>query len=578
MKNETNGPDDRGLAGEWRYAILVLLLLVLGGASSFIMVEVFAGHPLLADAGPVVRQMTLAFVALTTGFLFLGGAFGIWAMRTTTAMEGMRRIGAFIDDLDFLRDGMVVVDTRRRIVGMNEAARALASGNANREETLRGYFPDLTAEDEDLLLHPSHPPELERVARRGHSLYSLRFRSQPAPDMHLVMVSDITASKTRQMRDLQVAHFHLMGRIARGVAHDFNNVLCSIAAHAGLLERDRSGAMDGGDGRDSQGEKSPVEVILEQAERGSSLARQLIQFSELDAAGRPTDRLPTHVANAAELLEVVVSPLWTIETHVQGIFPAVPIDGNHVEQILLNLGLHAVEDVETPGTLRIELRPSEWQREGAREATIDIVANPPGAEGEGLDGAKEVETEDAGVMESVIRSVVERAGGELDIFAYHDGHHAYRLRLPGLMAARDRVTAMTDVPEESGRRVQHWRVMLARPRDRERSDLEQRFKALGMQVEFVTDLVLVLGRMETEFPFEVVVIDRRLLGEAAEALLRAMLKLKPAVGLVVLCAAPDAEPEELKREVAFETLDASAVAVVEALVRARDLAQRRCNV
>jgi hypothetical protein len=274
-------------------------------------------------------------------------------------------------------------------------------------------------------------------------------------------------------------------------------------------------------------------------------------------------------------LQVVLSPLWEVQPVAEGTFPAVPLDGNQIEQMIVNLGLHAAEELDTPGQVRIELRPGSWGRDGAQEALIEISAHPPGVSPQPLAEAKTVEIEDAGVIESVVRSVVEGVGGAVHILAFHDGHHAYQMVIPALMTARNRTTAQTGVSAELCERMVGWHVMLARPREVDASGLEQRLLALGLNVEFATDLVVVLGRMETDFPFEAIVVDRRLLGDSAEALIKAMVKLKPDVGLVVLCSAPELEPAELTKDVVFVQLAATPDTVLQAVSKSVGLAAAR---
>jgi signal transduction histidine kinase len=557
-------------SNEWPYAWLVLALLLLAGLASKLVMDSFQSHPSLAGAEHLVGQITLSFIALTTGLLFLAGALGIWAIRTSMAVEGAQRVGRFVDEMESLQDGIVVAEPEKgELLGMNFAARALISPQAANPHSLRDYFPCLTREDVAALLDLSESREVERVSRCGHALYSLRFRSQPSADMTLILISDTTSARTRQMHERQLSHFQLIGRLSRAVAHDFNNLLCSISAHASLLDQQKSSAED---------RAEAVATILSQSERGSTLARQLISLSEIDTTGRPAEDLPGHVRNASELLRVTLSPLWSIRVDAKGAFPPIPMDGNQVEQILMNLGLLATEEWLTPGELRMRLRPSEWGREGAREVMIEVVAGPPGIQSLSLDDARRVDIEDAGVIESVVRSVVEGVAGRLHILSDHDGHHAYRLVIPGLLASQQRRTAQTGLPRELLEQLRNHRVLLARPRDGATVDIEARLASLEVAVEFATDLVVVLGRMEAQFPFHAVIVDRRLLGDSAEALLSAMLKLKPQVAFVVLCAAPDMEPEDLKEQIAFESLQAAPDTILKALSRAARLAAARAGI
>lgn len=555
--------------GEWRYAGLVMVLLVLAGVAGMLVVAEFGNRPAMMNAGPILEDMMLAVLALTTGLMFLAGGFGIWAIRTTSMVEGTQRVARFIEDMDYLPDGIILLDRRGRIQGMNRVAKVLAAvGSQAVRPALRDVFPCLTERDETGLLDAEAGYDVERVARRGHELYSLRFASQPSADLSIVQVRDVTAARTRQMKDRQVAHFQLIGRIARGVAHDFNNVLCSIAAHASLLDRPDSLTAD---------DRESVASILQQSERGSDLADRLLRLTDMEGNGRPAQQLGHHLENAAELLRFVLPPLWTVDLDVIGSFPAVPLDGNQVEQILVNLGLEASQPIETPGRIELSLSPGAWGRNEPVQAIIDVAAHPPASDPEVVHSHRVVEVEDAGVIESVVRSVLEGVDGSMEIRAHHDGRHAYHLCIPTLSAARSRRTAEAGLRADLARRVQGWQVLLARPREAGQGALEQRLTALGIQLESATDLVVVLGRMETSFPFQAMILERRLLGDTAEALIAAMVKLQPATGLVVLCDEPEDEPDDLQRTVVFVAGTAGEDAVIRALIKAVDNARSRLD-
>ena len=555
--------------GEWRYAALVLVLLVLGGLAAKYVISLLVGHLSIATDDTSISRLTFATIALISGFLFLVGAFGIWAIQSTVANEGRKRIGRLVDDMDYLTDGMIVVDHVGGVSGMNSAARAFAVHPDTEEIRLDDLFPCLTFEDVESLLLPNRSMEVERVLRSGQALYSLRFRSQPSTDMNVIVVSDVTAMKSRQLRDMQISHFQLIGRIARGVAHDFNNLLCAISANASVMDRPDVVEMIG---------RETIDTILEQSARGSELARQLLQLSGMESEGAPMENVGAHAEQAVDLVRIALSPLWSVRFDAEEKLPEVHITGSQFEQILANLCLHAAEEIGTPGQLRVDLRAAGWERKRPREIAITVAATPPGVvSGSEMASEKHVRVEDAGVIESVIRSVIEGVGGRMDIYSLHHGHDSYRLIIPAVTANRDRATALTGLPAELTETIDELRVLIARGRDAAMADLEQRLIALGIDVESVFDLMLVLGRMEQSFPFDTLVVDRRLLGDSAEALLKAMIKLKPNVGIVVLSGEPEQEPQDLSREIVFTPFSSPAYDVMNAMARAREIASRRSH-
>ena len=74
---------------------------------------------------------------------------------------------------------------------------------------------------------------------------------------------------------------------------------------------------------------------------------------------------------------------------------------------------------------------------------------------------------------------------------------------------------------------------------------------------------------------DAIVLEKYLLGDEAEGLLRAVLKLYPGAGIVVLCEDPEQEGEALRRDVIFEKTHAGAARIARLMIEAKGMAVRR---
>src|SRR5690242_12101632 len=94
------------------------------------------------------------------------------------------------------------------------------------------------------------------------------FTANILPGQHLSVWRDVTEQKSveEQLRDSQ--KMEAVGRLAGGVAHDFNNILGIISGHAELLESNAPG----------EAERARAEKIISATEKASSLTRQLLAF------------------------------------------------------------------------------------------------------------------------------------------------------------------------------------------------------------------------------------------------------------------------------------------------------------
>ncbi|MBU1908684.1 MAG: hypothetical protein KJ726_01400, partial [Verrucomicrobia bacterium] len=512
--------------------VLILLLLVLAAIaamSTLASIEkflLFQAQTATPDAlQDYLAIITLTILSLTMGFLFLAGALGVWTIRSTSQIESRRRVGRFVDAMEYLSDGLVAVDRRGRITGSNPAARRFAGHEPGPKSGLRDLFTALSVEQVNLLLGRGEPQEVECITREPEGLRALRFRSQPSEDIQLILVSDVTQRKTEEIRTRQVATLQLIGRIARGVAHDFNNILCAVSGHAELVRRDVL----------TENQRASLQAIAHESRRGASLAAQVLRLSQTEAQGQPCLRLADQVTRTVELLKVGLSSQWRIALEVQEDLAPTLLPGNQIEQIILSLALLAADELGRPGYLQLRARrPAEGDPifdVGDRCAAAIWIA---ASEAEGAPTALLKSTPlEAGVVVSVVRSILDEAGGRLDIFS-HDGRHGYRLCIPVLHAADHNLTALGILSEEQARQVALWRVLLAGARTAARDDWIRRLRDLGMQVRIADDIVATLHAVEAPGEFSVLVLERKLLGDEAAALLRAVRKLRPHSGLVVL--------------------------------------------
>lgn len=556
----------------WRYAFLFILLFGIAAVAARFTIDGLEQNFSAPSQADALRQTSLAIWLLTLGFMSMSGALGLWVIRSSVEIESQRRIGRFVDAMDYLSDGLIMLQADSRIVASNPAARELAPGplHVDVSTNLSEAFPCLDDKDVRLLLDERHTREIEKATMYPKGLRTIRFRSQHTADIRLVLIGDVTEMKNRDIRERQMAQLQLVGRIASGVAHDFNNILCAIAGHASLMQRHRGGAQE---------LKDSIGVILAETERGSRLSRQLLELSRSGASGGSSNRLEENVAEAADLLRVALSSQWSVKSNLDARFPAMPLTPAQVEQIVLNLGLLSADEQPRPGSVTISLgKPGKGHLldVGSHFAAVILVSAQ--ADPETIERTLEISSpmqdmrEDAGVIQSVVHSIVREAGGRLDHLTGPDGLCIYRVCLPHL----DVSGVVETLPIQRERLREHvagWSVVLATAPDYGK-DLAPAFRALGMTVEQKSDIVSLLAIAERRRDLEGMVLHESLLGTERECLLRALVKLNSSAGLVVLCRDPDASSFDLGPDMVFESdradPDTIALRLVEARIRIAD--------
>jgi PAS domain S-box-containing protein len=156
---------------------------------------------------------------------------------------------------------------------------------------------------------------------------------------------DITAQKRAEDHLRQAQKMEAVGRLAGGVAHDFNNILGIITACTELL-RDRI---------DSVGDSGQyIGNIRKAVERGTSLTRQLLAFT------RKSTLQPQLVDLNVRLKDVVklIRPLMGDDVEI-AVVPRVPsavveIDPGQLDQIVLNLAVNSRDAMPRGGKFILE--------------------------------------------------------------------------------------------------------------------------------------------------------------------------------------------------------------------------------
>jgi PAS domain-containing protein len=546
----------------WQYTVLLILLFAISAVS----VGSTIGH--LPDWGvPIESQRQIAWVLIATslGFMLIAGAFGIWTIRQSVELATRQRVGRFVDAMDYLSDGALVVDRRGRVIGSNPSARRLGRFGQARNPLLAEAFPCFSAEDIAVLLAGGEPREIEKPLREGDVTRTLRFRSQPSEGDTLVLISDVTRLYAEHAQKRHVARLQLLGHLAGGVTYDLNRLLCGISGHASVIGRLPPGSLE---------VERAARALAADVERGVFIASRLGQLVLPPDVTTSVRFLQHHLETAAEVLRQGLSHDWEVVIQAVPVAP-VALAGSQVEQMAVNLGYLAADAALLPGRLVLRVAPppaSEASSTPSVAGCLVISTAGPGEPAEGDAALWRADTESHGIIESVVASLLEGAGGAL-VKLRTPTAIAFRLSLPAAALPTEAAPA-DDLPAEMRDYLARWRVLLAVP-PHQRARLVNPLAGLGLVPEAVDDVISVLARIQSEQAYDGMVLDKSVLKHEAEGLLRAILKLSPRTAIVVLTGNPDAEPADLRSEIVFMPGDSAVSRVASAMVEARAAATRR---
>ena len=174
---------------------------------------------------------------------------------------------------------------------------------------------------------------------------------------------DITDLKRNHERHLAMQKLESIGVLASGVAHDFNNVLGSIAA---LAESAQSEV-----GPDSL-VASDLALIQQTALGASRIASQLMTFARHDHAPPASINISTMIREMLELLTSSIPKSAILETSLADDLPVISANPSEIRQLLVNLVSNASQALDgRQGTITI--KTSTACQDGIPAACLEVA-------------------------------------------------------------------------------------------------------------------------------------------------------------------------------------------------------------
>ncbi len=247
------------------------------------------------------------------------------------------------------------------LFGANPAADRIIGINSSQYfgMTMEEIFPILRGTD-----CPDHYRKVARSGETWQGEYVLKAdgRIDRAFEVHVfqitqgkaaVLFNEISARKQAeaererlQEQLIQAQKMESVGRLAGGVAHDFNNMLSAILGHCELAMGKLSA---------QHPLFSNLQHIRTAAERSADLTRQLLAFARRQPIAPKVLDINTTVAGMLQMLERLIGEdihlVWQ-----PGNVGQVRIDPSQLDQILINLCVNARDAIRDTGTVTIETK------------------------------------------------------------------------------------------------------------------------------------------------------------------------------------------------------------------------------
>jgi two-component system, cell cycle sensor histidine kinase and response regulator CckA len=236
-----------------------------------------------------------------------------------------------------------------------------------------------------------------------------------------------------QLRNAQ--QLEAIGRLAGGVAHDFNNILSIIMGHGELLL-----ATAGDDERARNG----LEQIRRAADRAASLTQQLLAFSRKQVLQPKVLDLNEAVADVQKMLSRVIGEDIELVASLHPSLVPVKADPGQVEQVLMNLAINARDAMPHGGKLTMETSNVDVGLELARDLELvhgGYVMLKVTDSGHGMDAETVLHIfepffttkpmgKGTGLGLSTVYGIVKQSGGSVQVESEEGRGTTFRIYLP----------------------------------------------------------------------------------------------------------------------------------------------------
>jgi two-component system, cell cycle sensor histidine kinase and response regulator CckA len=163
---------------------------------------------------------------------------------------------------------------------------------------------------------------------------------------HFIAIKQDISDRILLQQQLQQAQkMEAVGRLAGGVAHDFNNMLAVVTGYSELLKL-----------RNDLDESSlhQVEEIRSAAKRAASLTQQLLAFSRKQIIQPRTLDLNEILAGLGKMLRRLIGDDIELALRFSSAQALIKVDQNQLEQVVMNLVINARDAMPDGGKILIE--------------------------------------------------------------------------------------------------------------------------------------------------------------------------------------------------------------------------------
>jgi PAS domain S-box-containing protein len=343
----------------------------------------------------------------------------------------------------------------------------------------------------------------DQTAEKAHQDWlerEVRQRTRALTEANEKLKREIEERERAEEALRQAQKMEALGQLTGGIAHDFNNMLTVVMGSAETLKRRLP--------PEAADQHRRADLVLQAGAQAAALTHRLLAFSRQ----QPRDPKPTSInASVTGIMELIKSTVG--ESIALGIelsegLPPVLIDGNQLENAILNLVVNARDAMPNGGTLTIRTGSADEERSVLLSVVDTGAGMPPEVAAKAFEPFFTTKRlgQGTGLGLAQVQRCVEQAGGEVRIDSGIGKGTAVVMTFPSMLesvrVAEAAVTTRTGEFHGKGRLA-----MVVEDEPGVRDYVVESLRGLGFEVMPVGDAVEALERLAAGRKVDLVISD-----------------------------------------------------------------------
>jgi len=348
-----------------------------------------------------------------------------------------------------------------------------------------------------------------------------------------------TIERTLQQKEAELSQaqkLEAIGRLAGGVAHDFNNLITGILGISQELK---------GTFRPEDPRRAEIEELIKASNRAFDVTRQLLAFGRRQIASPKVIDINATISDFGKMLHRLIGEDIKLELRLSD-QSHIRMDPGHMGQVLMNLTLNARDAMPDGGVILIQTTNIDHPQQNGQPAPyvlLEVTDTGKGMDPETLTHLFEpfftTKTKDqgTGLGLATVYGIVKQNGGDISVHSQLGNGTTFRIYLPREIHAPE---TEEEPPLPAQRREGHETILVVEDEDVVRRVVVKRLSGAGYTVLEASDPQKALQlNQELGSTIDLVVTDVVMPGMNGRELISRIQALRPDIAVLYMSAYPE---------------------------------------